>query len=180
MKIEYKLNEEDFLIHLWYQLENHKDFHKAKLQYYFRVPSIIILVGLVLSFVLNDYSYLTICLLISPVWLFFAPKLYKKEKQKEIEMIAKNHVRKRDSESAILIIKDDHIIGKEDFSESKHYKTEIANLTEIENYYIINLKDQVNKLLIPKEYITKPKEFVNKLTNMDVQYIDNSHWRWEK
>ena len=179
MKIDYKLNENDFLIHLMYQIDYHKDYKKAKMEFYFSVPLIMILVGAILDYISDEFFFVILSLVLVIFWLPYAPKRYKNEKLKEMKVIAKDHVRKRDSENAILIINQDYIISKEDFYESKHYKTEIADLTEIKNYYIINLKDKINKLLIPIKYIKNPEEFVNKFINMNIPYIDHSSWEFK-
>jgi hypothetical protein len=181
MKIDYKLNEQDFIIHMWYQLESDStNFKKEKLKFYLRFISYVICFGLPLSLLLNNYLYLIVCILISPFTLFFTPLLYKKRKQQEIKVIAENHTRKRDSENATLIIKDDFIISKEDFYESKHFKTEIDNIVEIDKHFIINCLTDQNKLIIPKLYISDSNEFINLISNMGIKYIDDSDWKNEK
>ncbi len=177
MKIEYKLNKEDFLIHLWYQLESNSAFQNAKSRYSYEVPKILIIIGFIFYLFSGDYTALIILLFISIIWFFVSPIFYNKEREKEFDKKVNELIRSRNSENATIVIEKDFIISKEDFYESKHYKTEVANLTEISTHFIINFKDIEGKMIIPKKYIIEQKKLIDKFIKMDIQYIDNSNWR---
>ena len=180
MKLEYRLDKEDFLE---YQLYAASKSSRIKDQ---RRKSVLIVHLLFLSLGLIFYwegeMFLMYCCIASLVIsIIFYPIYLKNYYKRHYKNFIEDTYKNRFGKTTTVSFNDAYIEANSDSGESKIKLTELEAIVEIQGYFYIKLKSGVT-LIISKSKLESPhlvKEFLNKIAqNLQVSYLTDLDWKW--
>ncbi|PWG05107.1 YcxB family protein [Polaribacter aquimarinus] len=178
MKITYQLKNSDFLEYQLYTSSKSKLHKKKRLRSRIIVPIFYFLFGFYLSNKNDNLLFFAVFSLVSIIWFLLYPLYsrwkYKNHFKKHIKENYKNRINK-----SVEILFDDEIIKTKDYSsESKINKTELKELIETKNHYFLKLQTDLS-IIIPKDSFVNQEEFIKRVKDYGVDYIDELSWVWK-
>tara|TARA_R110002124_G_scaffold277288_1_gene448438 strand:- start:520 stop:1053 length:534 start_codon:yes stop_codon:yes gene_type:complete len=177
MKIEYSLQNEDFLD---YQLFNYTK--SAKLNKRRRKSWILFSVCFLLFAVsahlrsneIQALLFLILCL----ICILFYPKYIKWRYKKHYLNFIKDNYQARIGKTESLDFQEKIIHSKSATGEGKIYLTEIENIYEIPRIFIMSIKSGMS-IIIPKKYISDLNQLKKKFTDLKLKVDENLDWKWK-
>jgi len=178
MKLEYELNNSDFLEYQLYTSSKSELHKKKRFRSRIIVPIIYLLFGLFLVYKNQDKDIGIVFLGIAILWFVFYPMYskwrYKNHFQKHIEENYKNRINK----PVEIEIVENYVNAKDFTSESKINGTELKKLIETKKHFFIKLATDVS-LIIPKRSVENKTEFKRLVTELGAEYVDELNWEWK-
>ena len=178
MQLNYQLTKSDFLEYQLYTSSKSKLHKKKRFRNRILVP--IIYIVFALYSLINNKNYVTTItfIAISIIWFALYPKYsscyYKKFLKKHVDENYKNRVNK----PIELSFNDDFINIKDFTSESKINGSEIKELIETKDHFFLKLKTDLS-LIVPKYGINNCSEFINTVTSLGAEHINELQWRFK-
>ena len=180
MELTYTLNADDLLTHHLYTASQTKYFKKLRIKSQITFPIILVLCSIIL-FILNDYFFFVIYIVIAIIWITVYPFYSRWNlKRKYRKYVNKNDERLIGEKIEISIL--ENKFKTKYFGMEAYYDlSEIAGIDEICNYYYIHLKTGLD-FILPKEQISLEKlnnflqEMIS-LTNLSIVKKNDWYWR---
>lgn len=178
MKIEYTLTEEDFLEYQLYITSLSKSITKKRLIARFAVPVLYILISIFFYFYDNNQNAILICIFLGALWLLVYP-LYSKYRYKRfyLNYIKKNYKDRLDQVDALKLGNNTYFYVKEQGKEGKVKTTDVAKLIELKNHFFLQMKKE-GAIILPKTYILNVEAFKKIITDLNIEYLNETDWRW--
>jgi len=182
MEITYSLNTEDYLIYSLYSASQSKRFRNRRLRSILIFP-IICITGSLLLFLVKDIRSSVLFFTFALIWLLLHPFYFRwSVKRNYKKFIEQNYQNKIDINFKISI--DENEVKIEDINSKVCTNfSEIEEIIELNNHYLINLKSGgYSCIILPKEKIDKDRliEFVkeiSRLTGINIQKRIDWCWR---
>lgn len=180
MKIEYKLDRNDFIEHQLFAASKSKIVIKNLKRSRVRLPIVYFILGLVL-FVLADTIFALIFIGIGIAWYFIYPHYLKRKYIKLYEKYIDEHFKNRFGKQISLNFGEEFIEIISYMGESKLKTNEITEVNENSNYFFINLSSG-ESLIIPKTVINQNNEFsewiVSLVKKLRINHNIDLNWKW--
>ncbi len=180
MNIEFKIDENDYLIHQLFVASKSKRIIKKRKRNKVIVPLIYFALGLILMFII-DLPIGILFFLFALFWFLIYPKWEKKRFINHYKEHIKEIYKDRLGKSATLLLGNEFIIAKDSGSESKILTSEILEINEIPSMILIRLKSG-HSFILPKDKIpnidyvkTRLKELS---TYLKIRYDMDEKWEW--
>jgi len=177
MKINYKLKLSDFLEYQLYASSKSKLHNKTIKRTQFFVPVVYIILGIYIFLTLNRVIGI-ISILLGLLWYIFYPKYAKRRNKKHFEKHIIENYSNRVDKLIELEFTPQFMFEKELTSESKIMVQEIDKLIELKDYFFVQLKSKLT-FVIPKHAISDENIFKKKISEYDVDYVNELSWKWE-
>ena len=182
MKIEFSLNENDFLVHQLYVASKSDRIRKKRQKNKIVSPIFFVVFGFL--FYIQDKAIFAIFLfgIIGVLWFFFYPKWEKKHYVNHYKNFIKDNYKKRFGKNLTLDFNNDFILAYDDGSESKILTKELEEIDEITTTIFIRLKGG-QSIILPKNKIENidslTKELKELATYLNIKYILDDKWEWK-
>lgn len=178
MKIEYTLENIDFLEYHLYSASKSKSIKKKRLKSRIVIPILYSIIGF--YFLLNDNKLITfsIFIIFGLLWFLFYPLYSKKTYKKHYVKHVEEHYVNRINTPTEMIINSDFIYAKDHSAEEKIKISEFDKLTELQNHFVLELKRGVS-FIIPKKNIVNIGEFKEKILELNIPYNNELNWKWK-
>lgn len=176
MKLNYKIEENDFLQFQLHACSKSKSIQKKKVK------------GLVLSAIIFSFSsiyfyykgmlstaiFSGIFVLIT---ILFYPKYFKWHYKRHYEKYLKEHYVKRFGKVVELEFTESHILSKDSVSENKMQLSEIEQITELPEHFLIALSNGMT-LILPKRGLGSTQNLKTKFQELGLTIVDELNWKW--
>ncbi|WP_338793783.1 YcxB family protein [Bernardetia sp. Wsw4-3y2] len=178
MKIEYTLQEEDFLEYQLYTTSKSESIRKKRLLSKFAVPALYVLLGVFFYFYDNNKNAILICIFLGALWLLIYP-FYSKYRYKRFYL---NHIKKKytdrlDHVDALKLGNNNYFYIKEQGEEGKIKTSDISKLIELKEHFFLQTK-KGGAIILPKTYILNIDGFKQKIADLEIDYVDDTAWKW--
>ena len=177
MKLEYILEEKDFIDYHLFSMSENKKTRKIMNTTKF------ILVGLFLFIGINMYNknnieFAIIIGIIAILTFIFFNKLYKSKLRKHFSKIVKNSYSKRIGERETMEINSEFIITEDKTGEGKTKISEIEIINETKDNFFIKLSNG-SSFIISKKGITDTDLIKKKWKELNISISENLSWEWK-
>lgn len=178
MKIEYTLTEEDFLEYQLYTTSKSEPIRKKRLLSKFVVPALYVVLGVFFYFYDNNKNAILICIFLAALWLLIYP-IYSKWKYKKsyLNHIKKNYKDKLDHVDALKLGNNNYFYIKEQGKEGKIKTSDAEKLIELKDHFFLQMK-KGGAIIIPKNYVLNTEGFKQKISDLNIDYLNETDWRW--
>ncbi len=178
MKLEYKLNADDFLTHQLYSSSKSESQKKSRNRARIIWPIVYTLFGLFLYYrddtVLGPIMFSGLGIL----WLLFYPTYskwrYKKHFEKHVHENYKNMI----GQTVEFEFSMETVTIKDHTSESSIKVSELKTFVETRNHFFITLTTGLS-IIIPKRVVENLPAFFLKMEDLKVDYLDELNWVWK-
>jgi len=179
MKLEYKLNNSDFLEYQLYISSKSKLHKKNRNKSRIIVPLIYIILGLYLIYIQN-FEIGIVFFGIAILWYLFYPLRSKRRYKKHFEDHIKENYKNRIGKKVILEFDSDsdYIESSEFGTQSRINDSEFDKLIELKEHFFLKLKSELS-IIIPKRAMDNISEFKKYLTDKNVEYVNELSWVWK-
>lgn len=142
---------------------------KQKLMSFYMIPAEFILLGLGIDFLIKTTPIcLVVSIILSGIWLYFFPKLYKKNVKKHLLENARSEIKPLDM---IFELKDNNIFFYEENSniKDKFNLKYLSAIVSFRNVYILVFNKKIH-IVLPKDdkNIQEEVKRISKLTNIAI------------
>jgi hypothetical protein len=176
MKIEYKIEEQDFLNFQLFAASKSDRINKKK-----RNGWIFLTLGSIMAamyFYFNLNTAMTIYFgIVTVIFGLFYPKYFKWRYKKHYKAYIKENYSKRFGQIETLEFNKDSIYSKDKIGEGKINLSEIETINETDNHFFIKISTGVS-LLIPKREVNNIDELRNKFEEIGLYIEDATKWKW--
>lgn len=178
MKLEYSLNNDDFLEYQLYEASKSKRIKNNRFKTKITFPIIYLILG-VFSLIINDRLLFPIIMfLLAALWFLLYPIRSKKRHIKHYKNHIKETYKNRINRNIELEFNKDHVYVKDSGSESKIDTSEIKSLIELKNHFFLKLNTDMS-LVIPKRVINNLNNFKEKMSELKIPLIDELNWEFK-
>lgn len=179
MKLNYSLDQNDFLTFQLYTAFRSPSYKKIRNHNWFIVPIIYTFIASVLFFTSPPVFSITF-LILAVLWTAFYPTYIRKKHAKVYRGYNEEHFKKRFDKPVEVAFLKDYVAMKDYAGEGKIKISEIESMYEIQGYYFLKFTTGIF-LIIPKIKISKPKEvktYLEKLVKkLGIPYNIDLEWR---
>ncbi|MCF8714524.1 YcxB family protein [Joostella atrarenae] len=176
MKLEFILEENDFLDYHLFSISDNKNSKKIE-----KIGKFV-LAGLFLYFGLNLYNSDNIELAIlfgvlAVLSILFFNKFYKSRMKKHQLKIIKSTYSKRIGEKETMEFTPDYLITEDKTGQGKTKLSEIECVNEIPNNFFIKLSNG-SSFIVSKKGLANLDEFKKKWKALNIPIIEHLNWKW--
>lgn len=180
MTVEFKLTENDFLIHQLYLASISERIRKKRQRNRIQFPLFFTIIALLL---LAKSIFLGIVLFIFALsWFLFYPISERKHYIEHYQSFIKENYQERTEKLAFVEFNNDFIFSKDETSEAKVSTKEIEEIVELPTIIFVKLKGG-QSLILPKENIKNIEALIVRLKELanylKIDYTVNDKWEWK-
>ncbi|EDP98245.1 YcxB family protein [Kordia algicida OT-1] len=176
MKITYKLQEEDYFMHLLYAASTSENIQKKK-----RKGHLLFVIGsgiLACIFYFNQINVFAIYFSsVAIVFLFFYPMYYKWRYKRYYKKYVKENYSQYFNTTETLEILPDYILVQNKIGEGNVNLSEVVRVNEIQEYFFVEISIG-NAFIIPKRELTQVDALRTKFKEVGLKVITNNAWKW--
>ena len=176
MKISYKLQEQDYFMHLLYTASTSENIQKKK-----RKGHLFLVIGFVIAacyFYLQENNMFAIYFgVVAIVFALFYPIYFKLRYKKYYKKYVQENYSKHFNVTETIEISSDSIHIQNKIGEGKVNLSEIEKVNEIQEYFFVELSTG-NSLVIPKKELTEIDELRMKFKEVGLKVVDDTAWKW--
>ena len=177
MKLEYILEEKDFIDYHLFSMSENKKARKIMNMTKF------IMVGILLFIAINMYNknnieFAFIIGIITILGFIFFNKLYKSKLRKHFSKIVKNSYSKRIGEKETMEINSEFIITEDKTGEGKTKISEIEIINETKDNFFIKLSNG-SSFIVSKKGINNIELIKKKWKELNIPLSENLTWEWK-
>ena len=177
MKLEYTLDDDDFVQYYLYTASKSKNIKKKRILMRFLIPFIYLLFSLWEYFKENIWLS-SIFLILALVWVIFYPLYTRYRYTKHYAKHVNENYKSRLFKPIKLEVTSDYILGEDFTGETKINITEVKSLTEISNNFFINVTSNAS-LIIPKRDIFNKDDFKEEFIKKNIPIENELNWKWK-
>ena len=176
MKLNFTLSNADFLAYQLYASSKSKMLIKNRRRARIIIPLIYVAFGLFLIFSEKNLGmvFLVFALLWYLIYPYYSKWLYTNRFKRHIQENHKNRV----GQPIEIEFFEDHFISKDSVSESTTKISELEKLIDTAQHYFLTLNSGLS-FIIPKKAISLEEEFKRMITNLNIDCVDETNWKWQ-
>ena len=177
MKLEYTINESDFLDYQLYTASKSERINRKR-----RNGQILLTVGfaiLALIFYMNTKVVLAIYFgIFSLATAIFYPRYFKRRYKKHYQGYIKEYYSKRFGQAVLTEIQDDLIYSRDHVGEGNIKMEEIEEVNETAKHFFLKVSTG-QSLIIPKGTTVNPDEVRARFQALGLKINDEQAWKWD-
>ncbi|WPP52683.1 YcxB family protein [Catalinimonas niigatensis] len=180
MEYKYTIEESDYLTHQLYSVSQSKPAIRRRRRGWAITTGFFFILALFYyagSDTIPAYSFL----LIGMLSLFLYPLYYRWRYKRHYRKYIREQFANNFGKSTSLSFEDDHILAKDDDSESKIGYAQIEIISKLPEHFLIRLKNG-HAIIIPKSKVNYgealEQELVRLADRLHLPLKDESHWKW--
>ena len=181
MTIDYKIDENDFLMHQLFVASKSDRIKKKRQRNKIILPLIYVAFGLLFLFE-DKYSMTIIFFIIGLLWFFIYPLWERRHYIKHYQGFIKENYKNRLGKTTTLEFSNDFILAKDNGSESKVQTTELEEICEIPKTIFVRLKAG-QSFILPKDKISNIDNVIIRLKELadylKIKYDIDEKWEWK-
>ncbi|WP_248722313.1 YcxB family protein [Seonamhaeicola sp. ML3] len=177
MKLEYTLDEDDFIQYHLFVASNSESIKKRRLIMRFLIPSIY-LVFAFLEYSKGKTTLSIIFLVLSIIWFILYPIYTKYRYRKHYIKSVNNNYKNSFFKPIKLEVTSDLIITEDFTGETKTKISEIKSLTEIKETFFLNITTNAS-IIIPKRGIKNINHFKEEFVKLAIPIENKLNWKWK-
>jgi hypothetical protein len=176
MIFTFKIEQNDFLTFQLYTVSKSKNVIKTRRrgQLLTSIAGLLLMLNL---FVTGSKIAGIFMLVISILTYLFYPRYHRWRLKSHFKKYSKKNYGSQFGQEESLETKTDHIISKNIAGEGKVLTSELENLTEINDYFFLKMKNG-SSIILPKRDLSNEKDLVNELKTMRVPLIQELNWMY--
>jgi len=182
MKIEYKIDESDFLMYQLFVASKSERIKRKRLRNKLVMPLIYLVLGLLLFCFSYKIWSSVFCFVIAIVWYFIYPLWEKRHYVNHYRRFIKENYQNRFGKSTILEFTDVLIKVRDPVSEGSVLITELEEINEIPTSIFIKIKTG-QSFILPKQEIINITTVRNRLkeiaVSLNITYHFYDKWEWK-
>jgi len=176
MKLNYKIDEIDFLTFQLYTCSKSERIQKKK-----KKNHILLSAGFFLAaiwFYIIDLQLTAICSFIYAVFTaLFYPRFFNKKHKKHYQSYIREHYAQRFGTTEELEFNNKTIASKDKVGEGYINLDHVELINEIESHYFIKISTG-QSIIIPKKQISNNQEFKTHLKSLGLKINNDTNWKW--
>lgn len=177
MKLEYKIEEEDYLAYQLFTSSQSPAIQKKKTNSHILITSALALLGLAMISVSADKTFGFLYLIMAVAFGFYYPKYFKWRYKKHYL----NHIRESYKQRIGLVVTleflEDTILAKDKTGESKLSLSEIEVVKETSQHFFLQFTTGVS-VIIPKLDEEESAALKAKFEEVNIEVEDHLNWKW--
>tara|TARA_R110002126_G_C10180744_1_gene474929 strand:+ start:33 stop:566 length:534 start_codon:yes stop_codon:yes gene_type:complete len=177
MKLEYILEEKDFINYHLFSLSENKKAMKMMNLTKFILAGVFIYIGINM-YNKNNLEFAIILGIIGILTLLFFNKYYKSKQRKIFSKVVKNTYSKRIGEKETMEFTSEFIITEDKTGEGKTKISEVELINETTENFFIKLSNG-SSIIISKKGIKNIKEIKIKWKELDIPLSESLSWEWK-
>jgi len=176
MKIEYKIEENDFLdFQLFAASKSKRIMKKKKIERFFL--TIGSLIGSIYFYLQQNITMTIYFVVIAIISVLFYPKYFNWRYKKHYKNYIKDNYQKRFGQVENIEITEEYIYSKDKTGEGKIKLKEINEVNETPNHFFLKISTGMS-LIIPKREIKNIDLLKIKINKIGLNIIDELSWKW--
>ncbi len=177
MKLEYVIEENDFLDFQLFTASKSKRINKKKKNGWLLLTISAIVMGI--YFYMNQNMLMTIYFgIVSLTCGLFYPKYFKWRYKKHYKAYINENYSKRFGLIEIIEINDNYILSKDKIGEGKIKLSEIETINETGNHFFLKVSTGMS-LIIPKDRINNPNKVRSEFEKLGLKINNELNWKWK-
>jgi len=177
MKIEYKIEENDFLdFQLFAASKSERIMKKKKTGWIFLTAGS--LTGSIYFYLQQNIAMTVYFAVITIICGLFYPKYFNWRYKKHYKNYIKDNYQKRFGQIENIEITEEYIYSKDKTGEGKIKLTEIDEVSETQNHFLLKVSTGMS-LIIPKREIKNIDLLKIKFNEIGLNVIDELSWKWK-
>jgi len=181
VKIEYQLNENDFLIYQLYIASKSDRIKKKRQRNRIIIPILYLVLGIFL-FWGNQILMPTLLVILGLLWFFFYPIWEKRRYVNHYKAFIQENYKLRLGRIVTLEFDNEYILAKDNGSESKVLATELVEMIELPTIILMKLGGG-QSFILPKNEIPQLEELKANLRELahylKIKYEIEGEWEWK-
>ncbi len=177
MKLEYKIEEEDYLAFQLYTASQSPKIQKKKTNSHILITSALALLGLAMISLSADKTFGFLYLIMAFAFGFYYPKYFKWRYKKHYLSHIRESYKQRIGLVVTLEFLEDSIVAKDKTGESKLSLSEIEVVKETSQHFFLLFSTGVS-VIIPKLDEEESEALKVRFEEAGIQVEDHLNWKW--
>lgn len=177
MILEYKIEEQDYLVYQLYTASKSPRIQKKKTNGHIIITSVLALLGLIMLSVSADKTFGFLYLISAIAFGIYYPKYFKWRYKKHYLTHIRESYKQRIGLVVTLEFLEDTIVAKDKTGESKLSLKEIEGAIEIPEHFMLRFSSGVS-LIIPKRDLNDLQPFKQLLIEANIPLVEELNWNW--
>ena len=178
MNFQFKLSFDDFLQYQLYTVSQSKRVKKKKMRSWIRIPALLGLLAIYMSF--KNLDYATSYGILAATWALGYPLYFKWLYKRHFSKHIKENYKSKIGETINLSLTENTLISEDDGSEAKIKFKEFADIIELPNNLILRTK-KGDALIVPKtmnDYKLLAPLLIEKASKNNITWLNETLWKW--
>ena len=176
MKLEYALQEEDFLQFHLYIGSNSENYDRSILFNRWIFASVLLLLS-GWNYFQGGFFWAIYCGIIGVALMLFYPRFLKWRYERHYLRHIRQHYADRIGKTAQLSFTETHLVIKDASSEGKTLISDLQGLIELPERFLLHLPGG-HYLNIPKRILSDPEQTKASILQLGIPYQDALDWKW--
>ncbi len=177
MKLEYTIEEEDYLAYQLFTSSQSASIQKKKTNGHILITSALALLGLVMISVSADKTFGILYLILAVVSGIYYPKYFKWRYKKHYLTHIRESYKQRIGLVVTLEFLEDTILAKDKTGESKLSLSEVELVKETSQHFFLQFTTGVS-VIIPKMGEEESEALKGRLVEKGISVEDHLNWKW--
>ena len=177
MKLEYILEEKDFIDYHLFSISENKKARKMLNTTKFILVGLFIYIGINM-YNKNNIEFAIILGIMAVLTFIFFNKLYKSKLRKHFSKIVKNSYAKRIGEKETMEFNSEYIITEDKTGEGKTKISEVEKINETKDNFFIKLSNG-SSFIVSKNGIINIELIKKKWKELNIPISENLTWEWK-
>ena len=181
MKIEYIIDENDFLRYHLYSASKSARINKTRKRNRIIIP-VLYAIFAAIVFYWQAYTVAIAMFIAGILWFFFYPIYEKRRYFKHYMNFVRENYKNRLERIVTFEIDSDYIYSRDEWNDNKIQKSEIESITEIKDDIFVKLLTG-HSIVLPKGAIGNIEELKSTLKelafNLGISYTKDLNWEWK-
>lgn len=178
MTINFELTNADYLVHQLYISSKSKSHIKKRFRSRIIVPIVYLLLALFLVYAKKDNRIGFVFVGVGFVWFLLYPMYSKWRYERHYRKHIEEHYKNRINIPTEIVFGEDDINATDATSETRINGTEVKELIELKDHFLIKLNTEV-AFILPKHAIEDIAKLKSQITHFGAVYVDDVQWVWK-
>jgi hypothetical protein len=177
MKLEYKIEEADYLAFQLYTASQAPQIAKKRVNSHIIITAGLGLLGLIMVSVSTDKTFGLFYLILAIVAGFYYPRYFKWRYKKHYLSHIRHSYKQRIGLMVTLLINDDTMVARDKTGESTLLLSEVEGVTETSAHFFLRFTTGVS-IIIPKKNEVESKALTALFNQKSIPVSTQLSWRW--
>ncbi|MFT5864184.1 MAG: hypothetical protein ACI828_002858 [Flavobacteriales bacterium] len=178
MTINCELTNEDYLVHQLYTSSKSKSHINKRFRSRIIVPIVYLLLALFLVYAKKDNRIGFVFVGVGFLWFLLYPMYSKWRYERHYRKHIEEHYKNRNNIPTEIVFGEGVINATDATSQTKINGTEVKELIELKDHFLIKLKTDL-AFILPKHSIGDIAMLKSRVTHFGAVYVDDIQWAWK-